>query len=87
MKLGTSLAFTLLCDFLRERRSPRRCLDMDGTRISTHDAERYYLGVVTAEEELAPLEERLLVCADCIERAEEARQYVETMRRALLRAQ
>ena len=55
--------------------------------ISDRDMERLILGTITDETELAPLEERLLVCADCIERAEEAREYVQTMRGALLRAQ
>jgi hypothetical protein len=32
-------------------------LDMKAEHISDHDLERYYLGMVTEEEELAPLEE------------------------------
>ena len=48
--------------------------------ISDHDLERYYLGMVTREEELAALEEHLLWCHPCIERAEETQNYVDAMR-------
>jgi hypothetical protein len=40
--------------------------------ISDKDLERYYLGMVTDESELAPLEEHLLACSSCAERVEEA---------------
>ncbi len=52
--------------------------------ISDHDLERYYLGMVTDEEKLAPLEEHLLCCAWCIERAEQTQDYVDAMRVTLL---
>jgi hypothetical protein len=55
----------------------------DDDHISDEDLERYPLGMVKDETELAPLEEHLLVCAACIERADETRQYVGTMRKAL----
>jgi hypothetical protein len=35
-----------------------------------HDLERYRLGEVTDEAELGPLEEHLLWCGGCVERAE-----------------
>lgn len=40
--------------------------------ISDEDLERYYLGMVTEESELAALEEHLLACASCVQHAEEA---------------
>ena len=48
--------------------------------ISDHDLERYHLGVVKHEAELAPLEEHLLACPKCVERAEESADYVDTIR-------
>ena len=52
--------------------------------LSDHDLERYYLGMVTAEEELATLEEHLLWCHPCIERAQEAENYVDLVRASLI---
>ena len=46
--------------------------------ISDDDLERYVMGAVKEEGELAALEEHLLVCGQCIERADEARQYIAT---------
>ena len=43
------------------------------------------MGMVTAEEELAPLEEHILACPSCAKRAEAAQDYVDAMRVALLR--
>ena len=57
---------------------------MSTGHISDHDLERYYLGMVTQEEELAPLEEHLLWCHLCVERAEEAQDYVDLIRRAII---
>jgi anti-sigma factor RsiW len=51
--------------------------------ISDHDLERYHLGMVKQESELAPLEEHLLGCTACAKRAEESAQYVDTIRAAL----
>lgn len=48
--------------------------------IADHDLERYYLGMIRNEAELAPFEEHLLACAGCAERAEEAADYVDAMR-------
>ena len=58
---------------------------MDGTHISTHDAERYYLGMVTEEEELAPLEEHLLWCHDCLDLVQETEDYIDTIQVGLVR--
>jgi hypothetical protein len=52
--------------------------------LSDHDLERYYLGMVTDEAELAALEEHFLGCAFCAERAEQAQDYVDAMRAAML---
>jgi hypothetical protein len=59
-------------------------MDMTAEHISDHDLERYYLGMLTEEEELAPLEEHLLWCSSCLDRAEEAQDYVDAMRATLL---
>jgi len=53
---------------------------MTAEHISDHDLERYYLGMVTDEEELALLEEHLLWCVQCVEQAEETQDYVDAMR-------
>ena len=52
--------------------------------ISDHDLERYYLGMVKDEAELASLEEHLLVCPACVERAESTQDYVDALRAALV---
>jgi hypothetical protein len=49
--------------------------------ISDEGLERYYLGMVTDESELAPLEEHLLACPACVRRAEEAQ---DSMRAAII---
>jgi anti-sigma factor RsiW len=48
-----------------------------------HDLERYVLGMVKDEAELERLEEHLLACAECIDRAEQTRKYIQTMKAAL----
>jgi hypothetical protein len=53
---------------------------MNAEHISDYDLERYYLGMVTEENELAVLEEHLLWCTSCVERAEETQDYVDAMR-------
>jgi hypothetical protein len=53
--------------------------------ISDHDLERYHLGMVKDEADLAPLKEHLLWCGVCIDRAEAAAQYVDTVRAAACR--
>jgi anti-sigma factor RsiW len=52
--------------------------------ISDHDLERYYLGMVKDEAELASLEEHLLACPACVERAESTQDYVDALRAALV---
>ena len=55
---------------------------MTDTHISQHDLERYHLGMVKDEGELAPLEEHILSCHHCAGRAEEIADYVDAMRAA-----
>lgn len=52
--------------------------------ISDHDLERYHLGMVIDEAELAPIEEHLLACPTCAQRAEQAAEYVDTLRAAII---
>ena len=52
--------------------------------ISDHDLESYHLGMVVDEAELAPLEEHLLGCQGCVERAEQTATYVDTLRAAIV---
>jgi hypothetical protein len=52
--------------------------------ISDHDLERYYLGMIKDEAELGPLEEHLLTCPNCIERAEGAQDYVDSIRAGIV---
>jgi hypothetical protein len=52
------------------------------THISDHDLERYHLGMVKDEPELTTIEGHLLTCSPCIDAAEEAAQYVDTIRAA-----
>jgi len=60
---------------------------MDPNHISVHDAERYYLGLVTDEDELAWLEEHYLWCQPCLDLVTETEDYVDVMRVALLNVQ
>jgi hypothetical protein len=52
--------------------------------ISDHDLERFHLGMVKDEAELAAIEEHPLGCSPCIDAAEEAAQYVDTIRVAII---
>ena len=57
---------------------------MGWNHISDHDLERYYLGMVTTESELAPLEEHILACPWCVGRAEAIQDYVDAIRAAAI---
>jgi hypothetical protein len=59
-------------------------VQMAWQHISDEDLGRYHLGMVTDESELAPLEEHLLGCPRCVERAEEAATYVDTLRATMI---
>jgi anti-sigma factor RsiW len=52
--------------------------------LTDEDLELYCLGRAT-NEELAPLEEHLLVCPDCIARVEQMLAGIDTLRAALWR--
>ena len=57
---------------------------MDQNHISVHDAERYYLGMITDEDELAWLEGHYLWCQPCLGIIVEAGHYVDATQVALL---
>jgi hypothetical protein len=49
--------------------------------ISDHDLERYYLGMIPEDSsERSAIEEHLLICVACLERAEQTQDYVDAMR-------
>ena len=52
--------------------------------ISDHDLERYHLDMVKDEAELAAVEEHLLCCPKCVERAEESADYVDSIRAGII---
>jgi hypothetical protein len=52
--------------------------------ISDHDLERYHLGMVTDEAELSSLEEHLLACPGCVDRAQSTQDYVDALRAAMV---
>jgi hypothetical protein len=53
--------------------------------VSDDDLGRFIIGTITDEAELAPLEEHVLVCGECIARGGGTLQFVEAMRAALAR--
>jgi hypothetical protein len=50
--------------------------------IHDHDLERYHLGMVKDEAELADVEEHLLWCSGCIDRTAATADYVDAVRAA-----
>jgi hypothetical protein len=52
--------------------------------LSDHDLERYHLGMIREEAELAPFEEHLLACGVCADRAAEAAACVDAMRAGII---
>lgn len=61
-----------------------RCHYIDMEHISDHDLERYHLGMVVDEAELTTLEEHVLACPKCADRAESAAEYVDMLRVAIV---
>jgi hypothetical protein len=53
--------------------------------LSEHDLERYHLGMVTDENELAALEEHYLSSPDCAKRAAESATYVDAVRAGIVK--
>ena len=64
-------------------RFSRRSLHYLSMHASDHDLERYHLGMVTGAE-LDALEEHLIGCGKCAERAAEAADYVDAMRSGII---
>jgi anti-sigma factor RsiW len=52
--------------------------------ISEEDLERYHLGMVADEAELAVLEAHYLACPKCAQRVEESGNYVDAVRSAIV---
>ncbi len=53
--------------------------------ITDDDLERYYPGMIPRDSpEAVALEEHLLVCAECVERAEESDAYVDAIRAGII---
>lgn len=57
---------------------------MSDEHISDDDLERYWLGTVTNQDELAAINDHLLLCSACMERAEEIRDFVILIRKAII---
>ena len=53
--------------------------------VSDTDFERYYIGMIPDGPELAILKEHLLICAECVDRAEETQEYVDAIRAGIIR--
>jgi len=51
--------------------------------LSDGDLERYCLGKIQKGPELDALEEHLLICGECVDRAQASDAYVDTLRAAL----
>jgi len=52
--------------------------------ISELDLERYHLGMMPEGEELERLESHLLICGECVDRAEETATYIDAIRAAIV---
>jgi hypothetical protein len=57
---------------------------MNWHHIPEHDLELFYLGMISDEIELARLEEHLLVCPECMDRAEASDQCVDLIRQEIV---
>jgi hypothetical protein len=84
----------LLLKTIRDLRTQRECVQAaidaiistgEGSHLTDHDLERYHLGMVTDETELARIEEHYLGCPECAERAEGVADYVDMMRAAAIK--
>lgn len=53
--------------------------------LSDSDLERYRLGMIQEGPELDALEEHLLICGECVDRAQASAAYVDTIRAALVK--
>lgn len=57
---------------------------MNMDHISETDLERYYLGMIPDGPELARIEHHLLVCSECLGRAQASDDYVDAIRAAII---
>jgi len=57
---------------------------VDWPHITDQDLERYYLGMIRDDTELAPLEEHLLACEACLDRVEETQELVDFIRAGII---
>lgn len=57
---------------------------MKSQHVSDHELECYHLGMISEESELAEIEEHVLSCPECAERAGQAAEYVDTLRAAII---
>jgi hypothetical protein len=76
-----------LCDLRDRKKHLERLLvvlsDTPG-HLHSEDLEQYHLGILQDEQDLAMLEEHLLACPLCVDRAEATASYVDLMRAALI---
>jgi hypothetical protein len=82
----------LISEAIRAIRARRRFVQqeifqLEDRHVSDHDLERYHLGMIPDGPELDALEEHLLVCGECVDRAEETANYVDAMRAGIVRSQ
>lgn len=82
----------ILREILRDLRAERRCIRRTIFRLENRlghasdlDLERYHLGMIAEGPELAALEEHLLICAKCVDRAEETGAYVDSIRAGIIK--
>ena len=69
-------------NFLRTARQVSHDSDLD--RLSDDDLEQQYLGMIPRGPKLTSMEEHLLWCYQCIERAHETENYVDVVRAAIV---
>ena len=60
-----------------------RCTATNATHPNEDSLERYAMGVIRDESELAAIEEHLLACPACVARAEDWDRYVWSVRSSL----
>lgn len=53
--------------------------------LSDTDLERYCLGMIQEGPELDAMEEHLLICGECVDRAQDSDAYTEAIRDALIK--
>ena len=58
----------------------------ENRHVTGHDLERYCLGMVAEEPELATVEEHLLWCHDCLDQLDIIKIYIGAIRRAAFRS-